>query len=507
MGTSLYTQQNRLFTVTTPLGPDQLLFHSLQGEEHLSKLFYFRLELHSESNSLPLDNLVGKPLTVTVAYALSQQERYFNGIVTRLEQAGTFAHPGGTARLTVYYVELRPWVWQLTLTKNCRIFQNLSVPEIIKKVFDDLGFADYRDALIQSYSPRVYCVQYEETAFNFVSRLMEDEGIFYFFEHTADQHILVLADDLSAHKPCPGIDTVRFLTAKLTDEQPEDAITDCHLVQQLTTSQYTVDDFNFETPSSNLETSLTDSGSNMRVYEYAAGFAQTTQGEKKVRTRLESHTANVKLLEGQGHCFSLTAGYQFTLTEHPREDFNQAYVLRQVIHALSFDRYTNSFIAHPQDTAYRPPVETTKPQIVSTQTAIVVGPAGEEIYTDNYGRIKVQFHWDQEGQYNENSSCWIRVNQGWAGKGWGSIWIPRLGQEVIVSFLNGNPDAPIVTGAVYNAEQTVPYPLPGAQTKSTVKSNSTKGGQGFNELRFEDKKGQEEVYFQAEKDRNELVKH
>ncbi|BAP55296.1 hypothetical protein THII_0999 [Thioploca ingrica] len=501
MNASIFTQDNLLFTVTTPLGDNKLLFKSLQGEEHLSSLFHFQLEMLSESKQLNFDDIIGQPLTLEVQFA-PEHRRYFHGIVTRFVQAGT------DARFTIYHAEVRPWLWLLTLTKNCRIFQKLSVPDIIRKVFDDLGFSDYRFALIKpgGYDQRDYCVQYEETAFNFVSRLMEDEGLFYFFEHQADQHVLVIADDLGVYKPCPGISQARYLQVS-NETQPENAITLCHFTQQLTTGQYAVDDFNFEKPTMDLKTSVDSETYPLRVYEYSAGFLNRDQGEQKVKCRIESCTAEQQLLEGQGHCFSFIPGYKFTLTAYPRKDFNKDYVLLWLSHSLSLTHYSNAFRAFPATVSFRPPVTTPKPRIVSTQTAMVTGPSGEEIWTDKYGRIKVQFHWDQEGKYDENSSCWIRVNQAWAGKGWGQISLPRIGQEVIISFLNGNPDLPMVTGAVYNAQQTVPYALPGEQTKSTLKSNSSKGGGGYNELRFEDKKGQEEVYLQGEKDWNILIKN
>lgn len=494
-----YTQKDLYFTVTTPLGPDKLLFKHLQGEESISDLFYFRVEMLSEEKTLDFSKIVGKNATVTMKFAPGHQ-RYFSGLVTRFMQGSK------DARFTTYYAELRPWLWVLTLTKNCKIFQNLNVPDIIKKVFDELSFTDYRLSLTKTYNPREYCVQYDETAFNFVSRLMEDEGIFYFFEHTADKHTLVLADDADAHKDCPGNSTARFWQVTKDEAPPQDVITECRLSQQVITGKYAVDDFNFETPSTDLLTAISGKSGNMRIYEYPASFDKTATGKDIASRRLESYEWQNKLLEGSGHCFSLVAGYKFKLTEHPSDNFNADYVLRRVSHSLSFEEYTNSFQAWPADVPFRQPLVTPKPKIVSTQTAIVVGKAGEEIFTDKYGRIKVQFHWDQEGKNDENSSCWVRVNQGWAGKTWGSLWLPRIGQEVIVSFLEGNPDAPLITGAVYNAQQTVPYALPAEQTKSTIKSRSTKEDKndkkppGFNEVRFEDKKDSEEFYMHAQKD-------
>ena len=495
-----YTQKNLYFTVTTPLGKDKLLFKSLQGEESISDLFHFNVEMLSEAKDLDFEKIIGKNMTVNMKFAKDHQ-RYFNAVVTRFVQAGS------DSRFTTYHAELRPWFWILTLTKDCKIFQNMKVPDIIKKVFDDLGFKGddyYRDALKKTYEIREYCVQYEETAFNFVSRLMEDEGIFYFFEHTESQHVLVLADDLDTHKNCPTISTARFWQVT-TEAPPEDVITECRLSQQVTVGKYAVDDFNFETPTTDLLTSVTGESGKMRIYEYPAGYSKTQQGEKIAQRRIESYEWKDKLLDGQGHCFGFVAGYKFKLTEHSAQNFNANYVLRWVSHSLSLTHYANSFQAFPAEVPFRPPIVTPKPRIHSTQSALVVGKKGEEIFTDKYGRIKVQFHWDQEGKNDEKSSCWIRVNQSWAGKTWGNFWLPRIGQEVIVSFLNGDPDRPLVTGAVYNAQQTVPYPLPAEQTKSTIKSHSTKEAQGFNEMRFEDKKDSEEFFMHAQKDMNTIV--
>lgn len=505
MTTPVFTQDNLLSLVITPLGENQLLFKDLRGEEYLSKPFHFYIEMLSERTDLDFKKLVGQPLTVKMQFA-PDHVRYFNGIVIRFTQAGT------DAQFTTYHAELRPWFWLLTLTKNSYIFQELSVPEIIKQVFDQLGFIDYQFSFVYSYEKREYCVQYEETAFDFVSRLMEDEGIFYFFEHTEDRHTLILADDLDVHRACPGISTVRFWTQNTSaTTQPEDVVTSCDRIEQVTTNHYAVEDFNFEIPAFDLERSAYQASTkSWRIYEYAAGFGKPDPAEQKARRRLETYLADAQLIEGKGHCFSFVPGYQFTLTRHPREDLNATYVLRQVSHSLSLTNYQNSFQAAPDRVPFRAPIKTPKPRIVSAQTAIVTGPPGEEIWTDRYGRIKVQFHWDQKGKYDQYSSCWIRVNQGWAGKGWGHIAIPRIGQEVIVSFLEGDPDRPLVTGAVYNGQQFVPYPLPDGQTKSTWKSNSSQDGSAlvnYNEIRFEDKAGSEEIYIQAEKDRNELVKN
>ncbi len=489
-----YTQDNLYFTVNSPLGKDTLLFKEMNGEERLSDLFHFHLQMLSESSELSMEQIVGKRMTLVMRFAEGHQ-RYFNGVVSR------FVQGGGDPRFSVYYADLRPWLWLLTLSCNCRIFQKMSVPDIIEQIFTDAGESDYRNELKGSYPEREYCVQYHESDFAFVTRLMADEGIFYYFEHEDGIHTLVMADDLDAHPDCPGLPEAIYQRAENLSRW-EDAVTSCTFSQQVTTGAYEVDDFNFETPSLDLCVSTTGERGEQSIYEYDAGFETTGEGEKIAKRRMQACEWNNRLLEGKGYCFSFVAGHRFTLQEHPSESLNQAYILHSVSHTLSFNHYSNSFCAFPAEVLFRPPLIPNKPRIYGTQTAIVTGKSGEEIWTDKYGRIKVQFHWDREGKKDENSSCWIRVNQGWAGKGWGSYWLPRIGQEVIISYLNGDPDYPLVTGAVYNAEQVVPYALPEHKSRSTIKSRSTKEDDGFNEMRFEDKVGEEEYYMHAQKDMN-----
>jgi type VI secretion system secreted protein VgrG len=489
---STYTQDTLHLKVTTPLGQNKLLLKSLSGEEQVSGLFHFRLEMVSEDQKLDFSAIVGKSVTVTLLLN-DGGKHYINGIV------GRFMQEDSNTRLTTYYADIHPWLWLLTMTRDCAIFQNQTAPQIIKAVFDGLGFSDYRDDLKGTYPSLDYCVQYDESAFNFVSRLMEDAGIFYFFEHTDGKHTLVMGDDADAHKPCPGLTAARYRQSSVqyTDDH---AVTRCTIEEQVVTGKFAHDDFNFETPSTDLKVEATGTGSEMRIYEYPGGFLTKDAGEQRANIRLEACEQPAKTLRGEGYVRAFTAGYKFDFKNHYRADANKTYVLRWVSHAATQESYTNSFEAFPVDTPFRPQRVTPKPVIIGTQTAIVVGKSGEEIWTDKYGRIKVQFHWDQKGKNDENSSCWIRVDYGWAGKQWGGIFLPRIGQEVIVSFLDGDPDRPVITGALYNAQQVVPYTLPDQQTRSTIKSNSSKGGQGFNEIRFEDKKDSEEMYFHAQKD-------
>jgi type VI secretion system secreted protein VgrG len=317
-----------------------------------------------------------------------------------------------------------------------------------------------------------------------------------------------LGDDADAHKSCPGLEgrNVYFRQA-LVDHTQDLAITRCLVEEQVVSGAFAHDDYNFETPNTDLKVESKSKTPKFRIYEYPGGFLKKDAGEKRADLRLDALEQPQKVIRGDGFVRAFVAGHKFELKDHYRADVNQTYVLQAVSHAATQESYTNSFTAFPADTPFRPPRHTAKPRIAGTQTAIVVGKAGEEIWTDKYGRVKVQFHWDQLGKNDENSSCWIRVDYGWAGKKWGGIFLPRIGQEVIVSYLEGDPDCPLITGAVYNSEQVVPYTLPDEQTKSTVKTNSSKGGGGFNEIRFEDKKDSEEIYFHAQKDQNIVVEN
>ena len=505
------TQDNQYFKVSTPLGKDKLIFRHLQGNEKLSELFEYTVEAVSETNNLAFDNIVGKPVGVTLEFTNSYK-RYIHGIATAFTQAKSDKTPDAETHLTVYHVTLRPWFWFLTLTKNCQIFQNMSTPEIIKAIFKELGFSDFKDSLKGTYTKREYCVQYDETAFSFVCRLMEDDGIFYFFEHSESKHTLVLADDLSVHQNVIGYNKIRFWEI-YESSNPEDVIHKCFVSQQTLPAKYAIDDYHFETPSTDLKTEVTGkSTSKMRIYEYQGyqgGIDTTSAADKVANTRIQSFEWQKKILFGESYCIGFGAGGKFTLEKHPRKDLNAEYVIYALSISANLTEYSNSFQAIPATVQFKPIVSTSKPRIAGLQTAVVTGPKGEEIYTDKYGRIKVQFHWDQKGKKDEQTTCFIRVNQSWAGKAWGRLFLPRIGQEVLVSFVNGDPDRPLVIGSVYNAEQTVPYALPANKTKSTLKTRSTlKGGtEDFNEIFFEDKKGEELFYQHAQKDMHIMVEH
>lgn len=499
MGPVTLAQTRFPVTVSTPFGPDALVVSRFRGEERISGLFRYSLEMLSDDNALAFDGIVGKGVTVSLRLSTGDT-RYFHGICSRFAQGGT------TARGTVYHADLHPWLWMLTLASDCRIFQNQSVPDIARALFGELGLSDFRDALTGTYAPREYCVQYRETAFGFLSRLFEEEGIFYFFEHADGKHTLVLADAAGAHAACPGQATARY-RAGATAQELDDTVHRVALEGTVIPGKVTLDDYAFTTPSTDLGASQEGARFTTEMRDYPGNHAATAQGEARARVRLEAWEAGETTLSGEGTHRGFTAGYRFTLAGHDRADVNGDYVVRALSFTAGQDGYANTFAALPAATLFRAPRDTPRPVIAGTQTAKVVGKSGEEIWTDQYGRIKVQFHWDRLGKGDESSSCWIRVAHGWAGKGWGAIHIPRVGQEVVVSFLEGDPDRPLVTGSVYNAEQTVPYPLPDGQTRSTLKSNSSKGGGAFNEIRYEDRKDAEEVYVRAARDLTVSVKN
>lgn len=483
------------------------------GTEALSQVFRFALELATEDPEIDFGAVVGKSARLTV-YG-DQGERHVHGMVSRFEQVAD------RGRFTIYHAELVPHLWLLAHRHRSRIFQQLSVPDIIKQILEELGFTSdrFRFVLQGTYEPRDYCVQYRESELAFISRLMEEEGIFYFFEHTEDGYVLVMADGAPAHGPIDGSSEVLFHPPIGAVPTEEYVFRYCY-AEEMRPGAVMLRDFDFKKPSLTLQSEKkADKDTALEIYDYPGEYIEPGRGDTLAKVRLEAFQTPRKMGRGSSVCRRFLPGYKFTLTDHPRTAFNREYVLTRVSHTASQPQvleefatgegstYANEFACLPSDVPFRPARVTPKPVVKGSQTAIVVGPKGEEIYTDEHGRVKVQFHWDREGEYNEKSSCWIRVSQGWAGVAWGSMYLPRIGQEVIVDFLEGDPDCPMITGRVYNGEATPPYKLPDEKTKSTVKSNSSKGGKGFNEIRFEDKKGEEQIFIHAEKNQDIRVKN
>lgn len=481
---------------------------TVDGQEAISEQFAFSIQLACRDGEIDFEAMVGTKAHLELAYG--DETRVINGLICRFEQGVA------TDRFTPYYVELVPRTWLLTQRFCSRIFQEKDVVQIVKDVLEAAGLKakDFRFALQQSYQTRTYCVQYRETDWNFISRLLEEEGIYYFFEHKDGVDTLVMGDAPDAHADIVGTATVLFRQAADMVEV-EEYVFDMRYSQQVRPGKVAVKDFNFTTPTLSLlkdksESSPSSGEGNLEVYDYPALFDADGPGTSLAKKRLESIQASRRETHGQSVCRRLAAGSMFTLQDFPRRDFNGRYLITFVRHTaqqpVGEDEaggrfiYNNTFRAIPAAIPFRPARVAPKPLIEGAQTAIVTGPGGEEIYTDKYARVKVQFHWDREGKKDEKTSCWIRVAQLWAGESWGAMYIPRIGQEVIVDFLEGDPDRPIITGRVYNAKNMPPYALDGEKTRSTIKSNSSKGGGGFNEYRFEDKKGSEEIYQHGQKD-------
>lgn len=504
----------RLLAITTPLGKNALWVDELTGSEYVSNLFQFSLRLVSENGNIDFSKLVGKSATVRIKQP-DGTERYWNGVISRLAQVAA------DDTLFHYHAELVPWLWFLQYTEDCRIFQQKSVPDIIEKVLKDRGFTDFKSVLSARYSPRDYCVQYRETDLAFISRLMEEEGIFYYFEHDDGKHTLVLSDAASSAKPCPVKSTLPFRT--LAGSTEGDDITTWMASLTIVPEKISLQDYNFAQPTTDLLASSPSMASQAKqsqldLYDYHPGrYTTVSDGERYAKIMMERFDGEQARIQGEGECRTLAAGYSFTLSKHFREECNGEYFLLTVHHNATNNlpwngrlaKYSNQFLCQSKQTSYRPARLHTKPNISGVQSATVVGPKDEEIYTDKYGRVKIQFPWDRIGKNNDQSSCWVRVSQAWAGVTWGTIHIPRVGQEVLVEFLEGDPDQPIITGRVYNAQKMPPYELPTNNTQSGIKTRSSPKGSAdnFNELRFEDKKGAEDIYFQAEKDFHRNVKN
>jgi len=509
---------NRQISITTPLGDEELMLVSMSGREKLGRLFQYDLTLYSPSEEINANDLLGKNVTVNLELA-DGEYRYFNGFISHFSQVDR--NKGGYA---VYQAQLHPWFWFLTLTSDCRIFQKITVPDIIKDVFGDNGFSDFEMSITGSYSELEYCVQYRETDFNFLSRLMEQEGIYYYFKHTDGQHVLVIVDSVTTHPMIEGETDLPYHLSGVEQTVEQEHVSDWQQDYQIKSGTYASADYNFETPQNKLlvnriiEREHTAAGA--EIFDYPGEYEVDAQGEQYALNRIEELQVGFELQNANCDVRSMITGCLFNLKEHPREDQNREYLAiatryEMVCNAYSSgseseaDSYRCHFTALSTASAFRTECSSEKPMIRGSQTAVVVGPAGEEIYPDEYGRVKVQFHWDRYGKNDESSSCWVRVQQFWAGPEWGSQFIPRIGHEVIVEFLEGDPDRPIITGRVYNADNMPTYSLPDNKTQSGIKSRSSMGGSAsnFNEMRMEDKKGSEELYFQAEKDENILVKN
>ncbi|ELX5323617.1 type VI secretion system tip protein VgrG [Salmonella enterica] len=502
--------------------PQMLLFSSLNGSEALGSLFTYIVQLKtpdtlnlgyvSPAANLPLKAMVGKDLCVNIELD-GGGKRHISGLVTAARVVG---HEG---RSVTYELRMEPWVKLLTHTSDYKAFQNKTVVDILDEVLAEYPYP-VEKRLVESYPVRTWQVQYGETDFDFLQRLMQEWGIYWWFEHSEDSHTLVLADAISAHKACPDSPLVEWHQEGLKlDKEFIHTIT---ANESLRTGQWVLDDFDFTKPRSLLANTVANpretGHATYEHYEWPGDYFDKSEGEMLTRIRMEVQRSPGSRVLGGGNIRTLMTGYTFTLENYPTAEVNQEYLLMQTLlfvqdnaqHSGQDQHFTFStrFELHPTREVFRPQRTVSKPHTKGPQSAIVTGPAGQEIWTDQYGRVKVQFGWDRYGKMDENSSCWIRVSYPWAGKGFGMIQIPRIGQEVLVDFKNGDPDLPIIVGRTYNQDTMPPWGLPGMASQSGIFSHSLYGGPtNGNMLRFDDKTGAEEVKFHAEKDLNTTVKN
>ena len=497
----------RAMEIVTPLGPDVLLFHQMRGREALSRMSDYQVTLLSR-HDIEFDDILGRAVSIRLALA-DGGPREFNGYVTRIAQHGT------RGRYNRYRATVSPWLWFLTRTSDCRVFQDRTVPEIVDAVFANHP-ADHRWELTTDYRRRPYCVQYRESDFSFVSRLLEEEGIYYYFTHRDGRNTVVLTDSSASHAVFPGYARVPFRRSAGRLADHDEHIETWSVSRQVQPGAYAHRDYDPERPNVELFTrAATRRGyaqGHDEHYDYPGAYFHKAEGERYAAVRLEEYSSRSDTARAATNARGVAVGHRLTLTGHPREDQNLEYVVRSAAYDLEFSDYEAMperrdpiyrcrFAAIPSERQFRPSRRARKPFVRGLQTAIVVGPEGQEIHADALGRIKVQFHWDRYGRRDEHSSCWIRVSQFWAGHHFGALFTPRIGQEVLVDFIEGDPDRPIVVGRVYNGLQKPPYDLPAHQTQSGVKTRSTPNGAATagNEIRFEDRKGNEELFMHAER--------
>ncbi len=516
-------------TVIGPLKEGTFLLETLQGKEALGRPYSYDLTLLSEDANIAANKVLGQAITVEIKLD-GGGTRNFSGIVTY------FAKIGITVRHTRYAALVRPKLSLLDYTRDCRIFFDAKAPDLAAELVAHYGGVVDPDKLQGDYRMREYCVQYRESCYNFIQRLFEEEGIYYFFKHEKGKHTMVLADASSAHATVAGYEKVPVLPAERRQTAQQEHFWSLNVAGALYPGKFTSlqgYDYNKLRPKAaqlqNKPSPAQDPGADYDDYYNPDGLTEKADAEMDAQVRMESDLVANTIIQVEGNTMGLGVGDLVTL-ERPfgdpynpfwnDGDFDKEYLITSASYSLSINQYETgavvsdepfrvSFTLLDNQTQYRPRRLAYKPRIEGPQTAQVVGPGGEEIYTDKLGRVKVQFDWDRLGALDQKSSCWVRVSQAWAGKQWGSIHIPRIGQEVIVEFLDGDPDRPIITGRVYNADCMPPYALPDHKTQSGIKSRSSKSGSpsNFNEIRFEDLKGKEELFIQAEKDENITVKN
>ena len=504
--------------ITVQLPLEGLLFWKLDGVEALSHPFELTVTLLSADPRIERHALLGQPLTVSLPTGqFLSGTRHINGKITRM--AVRSEELSGT-RYAVYALTIEPDLWPMRRDKNSRIFQGQTAVQIIHRLLAEYG-VQVEDRLSGSYREWEYCVQYQESSFAFISRLMELEGIYYWFRHEADRHVMVLSDAPEAHGPWPGCEAIPYHVTGSGGVTSAAGVSRWALEDSVTPGMYSLDDYDFRKPNAWLLQARQNPASprpgQTEVFEWPGRFVEHAQGEKYARVRQEEWQAAHRQISGEGTTLCLAPGYTFALLNAPHGQDNGRYLTLWVKYRLEENRYASGegktvhhveFRVLPAEVTYRPAAATPWPKTYGPQTARVVGPQGESIYTDRYGRIKVKFHWDRESAGDETSSCWVRVSSAWAGQGYGGVQIPRVNDEVVIDFINGDPDRPIVTGRVYNEASMPPWSLPAAATQMGFLSRSKDGTpDNANALRFEDRAGEEQVWIQAERNLDVNVKN
>jgi type VI secretion system secreted protein VgrG len=495
-------QDKRPGEFNSPLGKDKLSLTRFDGSEGLGELFDYRVEAVSSQKNIDFNAALGHNCSVTLKSA-NGPDRIFNGVLVETQWVGS------TEDLFIYRLVLRPWLWLLSRTSDCRIWHNKTALDIIKEVFRDRGFTDYRDATTSGFPTLEYCVQYRETDLNFICRLLEKHGVYFFFEHSDSRHMLVLADAKSSHKPVPGHEATPFFPGR---QERRDVENFSHWTSErrFRSGKYELKDYDFKQPGKNLKADKSVaakySKGQMEIFDYPGLYVERSDGETFAKVRLDADQAHDRRRYAAGNAISLFPGGLTKLERHATDSENIEYLVLRASHSFvaqdyrsggaGGDDYSGSYELLDSSIPYRSPLVTPKSVIHGPQTARVVGKDGEEVDVDEYGRILVLFHWDRK----QKQSCRVRVAQVWAGNKWGGQFIPRIGMEAVVEFLEGDPDRPLVVGTVYNGDNKHPYALPDNKTQSGLKSDSSLGHSGYNELMFEDKKDSEMIRMQAQKD-------
>jgi type VI secretion system secreted protein VgrG len=516
------TQANRAIKITSPFKENALLVERLSYTEQLGRPFELQLHLESEDGNLNPDTILGHEVTVSFPLPSGGGKRFFNGYVTE------FAQVGYERKLHLYRATVSPWFWFLTRTSDCRIFQQKSIPDIFEEVAKGNGFSGaFKLNLKGTFEKWDYCVQYRETDFNFLSRLLEQEGAYYFFTHADGNHKMVVTNDPNTAEAIKGYDEVPYYPPGASQAQRKrDHLSAWSFARRVQPGVYATTEYDFANPKTRLLSSEPVSRKHglatFEIFDAPAEIPKMTTAEtaRIAKIRIEELQSRHMVGSGSGNAAGLSAGSRFKLKEYPRSDLNMEYLVTSVVLTASSGAHTSGkadaavefeILVEAADikAPWRPARITPRPSVQGPQTATVVGPSGEEIHTDKYGRVKLQFHWDRHGKEDENSSCWVSVSQPWASKNWGAVNIPRIGDEVIVAFLEGDPDRPIVIGRTYNGTHMPPYELPTKKTQTVFMSRSSRGGavENNNEISFEDEKGKELLFLHAEKDQLIEVEH